>query len=79
MVAAVINISALLLLFISFFKDNKKSRGALKIALFGALMMIPGLIALPLAGSLIDAGASYTPVAAFITTLTMIGFVTNSG
>jgi uncharacterized membrane protein YraQ (UPF0718 family) len=34
------------------------------------------LIALPLAGSLIDAGASYTPVAAFITTLTMVGFVT---
>jgi uncharacterized membrane protein YraQ (UPF0718 family) len=39
-------------------------------ALFGALMMIPSLIALPLAGSLIDAGVSYTPVAAFITTLT---------
>ncbi len=45
-------------------------------ALFGALMMIPSLIALPLAGSLVDAGASYTPVAAFITTLTMVGFVT---
>ncbi|ADQ15192.1 permease [Halanaerobium hydrogeniformans] len=45
-------------------------------ALFGSLMMIPSLIALPLAGSLIDAGASYTPVAAFITTLTMVGFVT---
>jgi len=45
-------------------------------ALFGALMMIPSIIALPLAGSLIDAGASYTPVAAFITTLTMVGFVT---
>src|SRR6056297_3520743 len=45
-------------------------------ALFGALMMIPSMIALPLAGSLIDAGASYTPVAAFITTLTMVGFVT---
>jgi uncharacterized membrane protein YraQ (UPF0718 family) len=45
-------------------------------ALFGAVMMIPSLIALPLAGSLIDAGASYTPVAAFITTLTMVGFVT---
>ncbi|TDO92135.1 hypothetical protein DFR79_10739 [Halanaerobium saccharolyticum] len=45
-------------------------------ALFGAVMMIPSLIALPLAGSLIDAGASYTPIAAFITTLTMVGFVT---
>lgn len=43
---------------------------------FGAIMMIPSLIALPLAGSLIEAGASYTPIAAFITTLTMVGFVT---
>jgi len=38
--------------------------------------MIPSLIALPMAGSLIDAGASYTPVAAFVTTLTMVGFAT---
>ncbi|MFW5979992.1 MAG: permease [Halanaerobiales bacterium] len=45
-------------------------------ATFGSIMMIPSLIALPLAGSLIEAGASYTPVAAFITTLTMVGFVT---
>ena len=45
-------------------------------AAFGAVMMIPSLIALPLAGSLIDGGASYTPVAAFVTTLTMVGFVT---
>jgi len=45
-------------------------------ALFGSLMMIPSLIALPMAGSLIDAGASYTPVAAFVTTLTMVGFAT---
>lgn len=123
MVAAVINISALILLLLSFLKSRDKSKKALKIAmfkglglapqlislvavigiifaflppelireflggefsliqvgaaaLFGALMMIPSLIALPLAGSLIDAGASYTPVAAFITTLTMVGFVT---
>ena len=37
--------------------------------------MIPSLIAFPLAGLLIDAGAAYTPIAAFITTLTMVGFV----
>ena len=45
-------------------------------ALFGAITMIPSLVALPLAGSLIEAGASYTPVTAFITTLTMVGVVT---
>ncbi|PUU90928.1 permease [Halanaerobium sp.] len=123
MIAAVINISALVLVLFSLIKDKEKSKQALKIAvskglglapqlislvavigiifsflppelikeflggdfsliqvggaaLFGAVMMIPSLIALPLAGSLIDAGASYTPVAAFITTLTMVGFVT---
>src|SRR6056297_1714985 len=45
-------------------------------ALFGAITMIPSLVALPLAGSLIEAGASYTPIAAFVTTLTMVGIVT---
>ena len=45
-------------------------------AIFGAILMIPSLIALPLAGSLVEAGASYTTIAAFITTLTMVGFVT---
>lgn len=45
-------------------------------SLFGVITMIPSLVALPLAGSLIEAGASYTPVAAFITTLTMVGFIT---
>lgn len=34
--------------------------------------MIPSLIAFPLAGSLIDAGDAYTPIAAVITTLTMV-------
>jgi uncharacterized membrane protein YraQ (UPF0718 family) len=44
--------------------------------LIGAIAMIPSLIALPLAGSLVDSGASYMPIVAFITTLTMVGFVT---
>lgn len=45
-------------------------------SVFGALTFIPSLVALPLAGSLVDAGANYMPVAAFITTLTMVGAVT---
>lgn len=45
-------------------------------ALVGTVSMIPNLIAMPLAGSLVDSGASYTTIAAFITTLTMVGFVT---
>ncbi len=42
----------------------------------GALLMIPSLIAFPLTASLVHSGASIAVAAAFITTLTMIGFVT---
>jgi uncharacterized membrane protein YraQ (UPF0718 family) len=123
LIAVLINLFALILLIVSFYFNNKKSKKSLRkalfkglglapqlislifiigiifafippelirdylggdfsfiqvgaAALFGSIMMIPSLLALPLAGSLIDAGASYTPVAAFVTTLTMVGFVT---
>ncbi len=42
----------------------------------GAILMIPSLIAFPLTASLVESGASIPVAAAFITTLTMIGFVT---
>ncbi|WP_054841646.1 permease [Thermococcus peptonophilus] len=43
----------------------------------GAIMHIPALLSFPLAASLLEGGgASVTAVAAFITTLTMIGIVT---
>lgn len=45
-------------------------------ALFGAVTFIPSLVALPLAGSLLRAGASEMTIAAFITTLTMVGTIT---
>ena len=50
--------------------------GVLLIALFGAILHIPALISFPLAASLLKSGASITAVAAFITTLTMIGTIT---
>ena len=50
--------------------------GVFLIALLGAIMHIPSLIAFPLAASLLKNGASITAVAAFITTLTMIGTIT---
>jgi len=49
--------------------------GVLTVALLGAVLQIPSLIAFPLAASLLKMGASLTSVAVFITTLTMIGFV----
>ncbi len=45
-------------------------------ALVGTISMIPNLVSVPLAGSLVESGASYTTIAAFLTTLTMVGFVT---
>jgi uncharacterized membrane protein YraQ (UPF0718 family) len=50
--------------------------GILLIAIAGAILHIPALISFPLAASLIKSGASITAVAAFISTLTMIGIVT---
>lgn len=42
----------------------------------GAVLFVPALIAFPLAASLLQAGASVGAVAAFITSLTLIGTVT---
>ena len=49
--------------------------GVLVAAALGAVLFIPGLIAFPLARSVLDMGAGLTAIAAFITTLTMIGVV----
>jgi len=45
-------------------------------SLIGAVLYIPSLVAFPLAGSLLRAGASITTVAAFLTALVMVGTVT---
>lgn len=45
-------------------------------ALVGCITLIPAFVAFPLAGSLVNAGASIVPVVAFLTTLTMVGIVT---
>lgn len=47
-------------------------------AIVGSITLIPGIIAFPLVGSFVDAGASIVPAVAFITTLTMVGIVTFS-
>lgn len=45
-------------------------------AILGSILMIPSIIGFPLAASLLQKGASVMAIATFITTLTMIGFVT---
>ncbi len=45
-------------------------------AMIGTITIIPAFIAFPLADSLVESGANLVAVAAFITTLTMVGFTT---
>jgi len=59
-----------------FIGDQSGIGGILIIGAAGALLYIPALIAFPLGGSLLENGASVTAVAAFITTLTMVGTIT---
>ena len=50
--------------------------GVLTAALLGSVLHIPSLVSFPLGGSLLRSGASVTVIAVFITTLTMVGFMT---
>ena len=82
MVFLIIIIIGLLLGFMSpdqisrFVGKQSGVRGILLVGVVGALMHIPALLSFPLAASLLEEGASISAVAAFITTLTMIGTVT---
>jgi Predicted permeases len=49
--------------------------GFVLVALTGSLVTMPAPVAFPLAGTLLRLGASLASVAAFITTLTMVGVV----
>lgn len=45
-------------------------------AILGSITLIPAFVAFPLVGSIVKAGANIVPIVAFLTTLTMVGFVT---
>lgn len=45
-------------------------------AILGAFTLIPSLVAFPLAGSLLRAGATTMTISAFVTTLVMVGIIT---
>lgn len=45
-------------------------------AVIGSVTLIPGFVALPLAASLVSAGAGYAQIAVFISTLMMVGVAT---
>ncbi|KAF0223552.1 MAG: hypothetical protein FD179_1688 [Erysipelotrichaceae bacterium] len=50
--------------------------GVLLASILGSITLIPGFIAFPLAAALIKSGAGYMQIAAFISTLMMVGIVT---
>ena len=59
-----------------FIGDQSGFIGMLLVGAAGAVIYIPSLLSFPLAASLLESGASISAVAAFITTLTMIGVIT---
>ncbi|MDO7788617.1 permease [Desulforamulus aquiferis] len=50
--------------------------GLVLVSLVGSITLMPAFVAFPLAGSLLQAGASVTAVACFCTTLLMVGILT---
>ncbi|MFH1880087.1 MAG: permease [Bacillota bacterium] len=50
--------------------------GVLAASLVGSITLIPGFVAFPLAAALLKSGAGYMQIAAFVSTLMMVGIVT---
>ena len=50
--------------------------GMIIAAVIGCITLLPGYVAIPLAASLVQAGAGYAQIAIFISTLMMVGVAT---
>ncbi len=50
--------------------------GVLAASIIGAITLVPGFVAFPLAAALLKSGAGYMQLAAFISTLMMVGVIT---
>ena len=50
--------------------------GVLAAAVIGSITLIPGFVAFPLAAALLQSGAGYSQIAAFASSLMMVGMVT---
>jgi len=50
--------------------------GVLIASVIGSITLIPGFLAFPLAAALLDNGAGYMQIGAFVSTLMMVGIVT---
>lgn len=56
--------------------SNSGWLGAVLAALIGAVTLIPGFVAFPTAAMLLQSGAGYMQIGAFVSTLMMVGIVT---
>lgn len=61
---------------IRYLGGNSTLIGLLMGLITGSITMMPGFIAYPLSGILLEKGVSYMVIAAFITTLMMVGVIT---
>jgi uncharacterized membrane protein YraQ (UPF0718 family) len=59
-----------------FIGDGSGSMGVLCASLVGAVTLIPGFVAFPAAAALMKEGAGVTQIAAFVSSLMMVGVVT---
>ena len=50
--------------------------GVIAAALIGSITLIPGFVAFPLTAALLENGAGYTQITAFVSTLMMVGIIT---
>lgn len=55
---------------------NSGILGVMAAAVIGSITLIPGFVAFPLAAALLKNGAGYMQIAAFVSTLMMVGIVT---
>lgn len=56
--------------------ENSGVWGVLVASLIGSITLIPGFVAFPMAAALLKSGAGYMQIAAFVSTLMMVGIVT---
>jgi len=61
---------------IKYMGEGSGVKGWLIAASLGSVALIPGFIAYPLCGILINSGVAYSTIAVFITTLMMVGILT---
>ena len=60
----------------NYLSGNSKFIGVIFASFFGSVTLVPGFIAFPLAGILLGKGVAYMVIAAFTTTLMMVGVLT---